>query len=347
MRQSIVFRGESYARTSAERDIDEPKLGEAIRAFFDSLELPPEKINELRSYYRDAVRTAISHIRNNESRPLTAEEKVTILNRALATLVEHVAGAKKVQEFADAQLIPELLQKSEAEQRLQEDMVWLQEDPKAGYTRRLVVVHMDLDDFKILNDTYGHTVGDAVLRQFGKGLFEHTRPTDKGIHFSGDEFGIFMRLETTESTEDDIEQSIVTILRRIITQVHAKIQRPDHTTQGISVGFTVMEPATIRPVEVIYAEADEAVSQSKIRSITQESTNPEEAPRSEDRIISFRTIEQINTSLSAEETFIREAMRALKRSLRALAEAQGCDPVDLSSAAYEALQNIIDKTRNL
>jgi hypothetical protein len=123
MRQSIVFRGESYARTSAERDIDEPKLGEAIRAFFDSLELPPEKINELRSYYRDAVRTAISHIRNNESRPLTAEEKVTILNRALATLVEHVAGAKKVQEFADAQLIPELLQKSEAEQRLQEDMV--------------------------------------------------------------------------------------------------------------------------------------------------------------------------------------------------------------------------------
>jgi diguanylate cyclase (GGDEF)-like protein len=205
---------------------------------------------------------------------------------------------------------------------------------------------MDLDDFKILNDTYGHTVGDAVLRQFGKGLFEHTRPTDKGIHFSGDEFGIFMRLETTEPTEEDIEQSIVTILRRIITQVHAKIQRPDHTAQGISVGFTVMEPTTIRPAEVIYAEADEAVSQSKITSIIQESTNTERPLRSEDRIISFRTIEQINTSLSAEETFIREAMRALKRSLRALAEAQGRDPVDLSSAVYKALRNIIDETKS-
>ncbi|HEY3268778.1 MAG TPA: diguanylate cyclase [Armatimonadota bacterium] len=52
----------------------------------------------------------------------------------------------------------------------------------------MAVMMMDLDDFKIFNDTFGHPVGDAVLRYIAKVLRENTRSFDLVARYGGDEF---------------------------------------------------------------------------------------------------------------------------------------------------------------
>ncbi|HKW89665.1 MAG TPA: diguanylate cyclase [Candidatus Acidoferrales bacterium] len=50
------------------------------------------------------------------------------------------------------------------------------------------VAHMDLDDFKQINDEYGHEAGDAVLKRFGEVLKKNTRASDISGRIGGDEF---------------------------------------------------------------------------------------------------------------------------------------------------------------
>jgi diguanylate cyclase (GGDEF)-like protein len=54
--------------------------------------------------------------------------------------------------------------------------------------RAVGVVFCDLDDFKVVNDVYGHTVGDRLLAAIGARFAESVRPTDTVARYGGDEF---------------------------------------------------------------------------------------------------------------------------------------------------------------
>ena len=56
----------------------------------------------------------------------------------------------------------------------------------------LSLVLLDLDDFKLVNDTYGHQIGDMVLRKFGKLLSNSIRKSDIALRYGGEEFVILM-----------------------------------------------------------------------------------------------------------------------------------------------------------
>ncbi|RAI43501.1 GGDEF domain-containing protein [Rhodoplanes roseus] len=60
------------------------------------------------------------------------------------------------------------------------------------YGGRLVLVYLDLDGLKPINDTFGHAAGDAVLRTVGTVLRGHVRTSDVVARLGGDEFAVLL-----------------------------------------------------------------------------------------------------------------------------------------------------------
>lgn len=60
------------------------------------------------------------------------------------------------------------------------------------YDENGVLVYVDLDGFKPINDTYGHAAGDEVLRRVGRALVDNVRETDSVGRMGGDEFAVLL-----------------------------------------------------------------------------------------------------------------------------------------------------------
>ena len=57
----------------------------------------------------------------------------------------------------------------------------------------MALILLDLDDFKIYNDTHGHLAGDAVLREAGQFISKWIREgVDSGYRYGGDEFAVIL-----------------------------------------------------------------------------------------------------------------------------------------------------------
>jgi len=65
-------------------------------------------------------------------------------------------------------------------------------DRAARFGERFAVVLCDIDDFKRVNDTHGHLVGDAVLVEVARRLVENTRGVDLVARYGGEEFGLVL-----------------------------------------------------------------------------------------------------------------------------------------------------------
>ena len=79
---------------------------------------------------------------------------------------------------------------------------------------QLGIIMFDLDHFKRVNDTYGHDMGDAVLRQIGSLLLEHVRDEDIPCRYGGEEFTIILPgadLETSRGRAEELRQLVASM----------------------------------------------------------------------------------------------------------------------------------------
>jgi diguanylate cyclase (GGDEF)-like protein len=73
------------------------------------------------------------------------------------------------------------------------------------------IILLDIDNFKAINEQYGHSGGDAVIRSVGRVIAEHLRNSDIACRFGGDEFFILCRQATISNVvgfADDLQHAL-------------------------------------------------------------------------------------------------------------------------------------------
>jgi diguanylate cyclase (GGDEF)-like protein len=86
-----------------------------------------------------------------------------------------------------------------------------------GQSKGFVLVALDLDKFKQVNDTHGHAAGDAVIIEFANRVENRLRPVDTLCHKSGDEFWVLATNTTLAEFEPIFDQTLVEITQDPMT----------------------------------------------------------------------------------------------------------------------------------
>jgi two-component system cell cycle response regulator len=120
------------------------------------------------------------------------------------------------------------------------------------------VMTIDIDHFKHCNDTYGHDVGDAVLREFAVRLASNVRPSDFACRMGGEEFVVIM-----PRTAGDIACLAAERLRRHICAAPFSIPGLGHALEiTVSIGVACSSGAE-DSAEALLKRADEGLYEAK------------------------------------------------------------------------------------
>lgn len=206
-------------------------------------------LSEIEEYYKAREQQLLKRLHQQETTLAAAEQ-------ALKQLTEN----QKVSEDETAR------QRAAREQQLKDE---LYRDPLTGiYNRRYYeevvrkstgpagIALMDVDDFKICNDTYGHYAGDMALKTVANAIQSCIRKSDLLIRYGGDEFLLVLSGIPSDILQAKLEQI------RAAAQM-ASVPGYSHFRISLSIGGTIQSLAD--PMDNIVRRADRLMYQAKCR----------------------------------------------------------------------------------
>jgi diguanylate cyclase (GGDEF)-like protein len=118
---------------------------------------------------------------------------------------------------------------------------------------RLSCVIVDLDDFKLVNDRYGHQAGDSILRQVAQALMGESRAFDRVARYGGDEFVVIL-------PNADLESALAAAARALVRM--GRVMLPDGS-RGVSASMGVAEWRAPMTEDELLEVCDAALLQGK------------------------------------------------------------------------------------
>lgn len=121
------------------------------------------------------------------------------------------------------------------------------------------IIMLDIDHFKVFNDTYGHKAGDSVLRELGILFQSHIRSEDIACRFGGEEFILILPESDQEMTVKRAEH-----IRELVKAMRVEYHQQSLGVITVSLGVAIF-PEHSSTAEGILNKADEALYQAKRR----------------------------------------------------------------------------------
>lgn len=116
---------------------------------------------------------------------------------------------------------------------------------------------LDINGFKKINDTYGHQIGDSVLREFGYALRRSTYDSDVAMRLGGDEFIVLLcGVNDAKQVESFVEK-----LQENIDKIDI-----DGFEGNVSVSIGVSKVAAKTDFDTLYSETDKLMYEAKVQS---------------------------------------------------------------------------------
>ena len=131
-------------------------------------------------------------------------------------------------------------------------------EPELARSRRagspLAVMYIDLDNFKLVNDRYGHAAGDALLKDIAEAMKKSLRGSDVAARLGGDEFAVLLWQPERAGSEQ--------IGHRVLAALREAASEYADCDVGASIGIAWFASPPSQPSEIMQL-ADEAMYQAK------------------------------------------------------------------------------------
>jgi diguanylate cyclase (GGDEF)-like protein/PAS domain S-box-containing protein len=128
----------------------------------------------------------------------------------------------------------------------------VRDDPQ----RHFAVMFLDFDRFKLINDSMGHSAGDAFLIQVSRRIQDHVRPGDVVARLGGDEFAVLLHQVGEDSAATNMAERLQQVLRQPLLIGGVSV------TTSASIGITFSKLGYSTPEEVV-RDADIAMYRAK------------------------------------------------------------------------------------
>ena len=120
----------------------------------------------------------------------------------------------------------------------------------------MTLLMIDIDNFKKINDTYGHPAGDAILKEVSKCILSSIRDPDLGFRYGGEEFAVIL-------PASDIPAGNVVAERMRALIEHYPFKIDQHVLQvTVSIGVASW-PASAESIKELISEADKGLYEAK------------------------------------------------------------------------------------
>lgn len=239
----LIRQAASMVKDTANYEVQITELGEHVQAANDLTEIH-SVVGELDAFVRD-MGSAVRHSHDNMSvthaRLVQAEQQIIDLRQHLA----------ETNEKARRDNLTGALNRSGLED------IWAREVGRAEHDRTpLAIGILDVDNFKLLNDRHGHTVGDEALVHLAAVIRNALHGTDTMARYGGEEFVIV--LPDTDVAGAD---AVMRRLQRELTK-HFFLHGNDRLLITFSAGVTVVKLGTDTLISAI-ERADSALYEAK------------------------------------------------------------------------------------